>query len=523
MKRRNFLQFAGSGLAATSWVPNLNAAKAPQWFDWFKLDTDRVLVIIQLDGGNDGLNTVVPLDQMDLYQKSRTTVALPANQVLSLNTTIKTGLHPALDEIRGMYNEGRVKIIQSVGYPMPNYSHFRSTDIWMSGSDAEEILSTGWAGRYLNYEYPNFPNGFPSTDMPDPLSVEIGYGQSLTFQGPSTNMSVTIADPDSFNKLIQGIETPLPPTPYGDKLGYVRLVKKQSNLYGERMKEASKKAKNKATYPNDNDLGEQLKIVARLIAGGLKTRIYKVNVNGFDTHDNQVRADNHLTGEHANLLRKLSSGIKAFMDDLTGLGLQDRVIGMTASEFGRRIISNASGGTDHGAAAPLILFGNAIQGGITGNNPTLPAKAEWDDNIPMQYDFRSVYGSLLESWFCISKTDVQNVLTKNYQSLPVIKTAYSCLSTPTHEENVKQGISILNTYPNPFTQLINFNVTSLGEWSSLNIFNPGGQVIKTIQQGILKSGESQFYWNSEDLPPGNYYVRFQTGAVQQTKLITKVF
>lgn len=522
MKRRNFLEFAGAGLASTPLLPNLGPKKSPSWFDWFKIDTDRVLVIIQLEGGNDGLNMIVPLDQMDLYQKARSTVALPANKVLSLNNTNKTGLHPAMDEIRGMYNEGRIKVVQAVGYPSPNYSHFRSTDIWMSGSDAEEILSSGWAGRYLNYEFPNFPNGFPSTQMPDPLSVEIGYGQSLAFQGPATNMSVTIADPDSFDKLIQGIETPLPQNPYGDKLGYVRLIKRQSNQYGERMKEASKKAKNKATYPDDNDLADQLKIVARLIAGGLKTRVYKVNVGGFDTHDNQVQDGNHTLGEHANLLKQLSSALKAFMDDLTALGLQDRVIGMTVSEFGRRIISNASGGTDHGAAAPLLLFGNAIQGGLLGSNPTIPVNADWDDNIPMQYDFRSIYGSVLESWFCIQKSDVQKVLTKNYQSLPIIKSAYGCLSTPTHEENIQQGISILKTYPNPFTDRINFKVSSKGEWSSLTIFNPGGQLIHTIQQGILKTGDTEFDWNSEDLPSGNYYVRFQTGAVQQTKLITKV-
>ncbi len=283
MKRRDFFQFAGSSLTAGSIFPVFRANKMPQWFDWFKLDTDRVLVIIQLDGGNDGLNTVIPLDQMDLYNKARQSVALPANKVLSLPTTIKSGLHPALDEIRGLYTEGRIKIIQSVGYPSPNYSHFRSTDIWMSASDAEEVLSSGWAGRYLNHEYSNYPNGFPTEDMPDPLSVEIGYGQSLAFQGPATSMSVTIANPEDFNKLIQGFETPLPQTPFGDKLGYVRLIKKQSNTYGERMKDAFGKAKNKASYPEDNDLADQLKIVARLIAGGLKTRIYKVSISGFDT------------------------------------------------------------------------------------------------------------------------------------------------------------------------------------------------------------------------------------------------
>ncbi|HNR07761.1 MAG TPA: DUF1501 domain-containing protein [Saprospiraceae bacterium] len=522
MKRRDFFRLTGSGLAANSFLPGFRPDKIPQWFDWFKLDTDRVLVLIQLDGGNDGLNTVIPLDQMDLYNKARQSVALPANKVLSLPTTIKSGLHPALDEIRGLYTEGRIKIIQSVGYPSPNYSHFRSTDIWMSASDAEEVLSSGWAGRYLNHEYPNYPNGFPTEDMPDPLSVEIGYGQSLAFQGPATSMSVTIANPEDFNKLIQGIETPLPQTPFGDKLGYVRLIKKQSNTYGERMKDAFGKTKNKASYPEDNDLADQLKIVARLIAGGLKTRIYKVSISGFDTHDNQVQNGDHATGEHANLLRRISGAVKAFLDDLTALGLQDRVVGMTVSEFGRRIISNASRGTDHGAAAPMFLFGNAIQGGLLGENPTLPAEAKWDDNIPMQYDFRSVYGSLLENWFCINKTEVQQVLLKNYQTLPVIKPAYSCLSTPTREENQLKGISIIHAFPNPFTSIINFKVQSNGEHSSISIFNPAGQVIHNIHHGLLSKGEHQYYWNSEDLPVGNYYVRFQSGPEQQVKLIVKV-
>ncbi len=458
---------------------------------------------------------------MDLYQKARQSVALPANRVLALNTTVKTGLHPALDEIRGLFHEGRVKIIQSVGYPYPNYSHFRSTDIWMSASDAEEILSSGWAGRYLNQEYPNFPNGFPTQDMPDPLSVEIGYGQSLTFQGPATSMSVTIANPEEFNKLIQGIETPLPQNPYGDKLGYVRLIKKQSNTYGERMKLAFGQAKNKVTYPQNN-LADQLKIVARLIAGGLKTRIYKVNISGFDTHDNQVQNGDHSTGEHANLLQRISSSVKAFLDDLTALGLQDRVIGMTVSEFGRRIISNASRGTDHGAAAPMFLFGNAIQGGLLGENPTLPTEAKWDDNIPMQYDFRSVYGSVLENWFCISRSDVQTVLTKNYQTLPIIKPAYSCLSTPVKEDKHLAGLTLIQAYPNPFVSIINFKVQSTGEHSSISIFNPGGQLIQNIQHGHLPKGEHQYYWNSEDLPEGNYYVRYQSGAAQQVKLISKV-
>ncbi|MBK6816103.1 MAG: DUF1501 domain-containing protein [Saprospiraceae bacterium] len=522
MKRRDFLGVAGGGIISSSILKDIHRPMSNSWFDWFKTDTDRVLVIIQLEGGNDGLNTLIPLDQYDLYSKARSSVALPAAKILSLNTTNKTGFHPALDEIRGLYHEGKIKFIQSVGYPSPNYSHFRSTDIWMSGSDADEILSSGWAGRYLQYEYPNFPTGFPNEDMPDPLSVEIGYGQSLTFQGPATSMSVTIADPASFNKLIEGIETPLPNDLYGEKLGYVRLIRRQSNSYGERMKLAYSKSQNKVSYP-DHNLADQLKIVARLIAGGLKSRVYKVSISGFDNHANQVLENDHTQGEHHNLLKSISSGVNAFLKDLEALGLQDRVIGMTISEFGRRIISNASRGTDHGAAAPLMLFGHAIDGGnLLGQNPTIPKEAKDYDNIPMQYDFRSVYGSILEEWFCVNQADVQSALTKTYQKLPIIKSSFGCLTTPTHEETVKAGTNILSVSPNPFVNKISIKLLSDGTYSMVSIFNPGGQIIENIHTGKLATGWNTLYWNSENLPTGNYYVRFQQGAAQQVKLIAKV-
>lgn len=519
MERRSFLHIAGAGMASSHLNPF--GKKSTSWFDYFVPSNDHVLVIIQLEGGNDGLNTLIPIDQYDVYASIRKSVAIKSSDVLALNNTNKAALHPSYDEIRGLYNEGRIKFIQSVGYPNPNYSHFRSTDIWMSGADADEIIPSGWAGRYLNYEFPNYPNGFPTAAAPDPLSVEIGYGQSLTFQGPTTGMAVTIADPDSFNALIEDIETPLPNTLAGNKQAYLRLIRKQSNLYGDRLKLASKNARNLTSYPN-NTLADQLKIVARLIAGGLKTNIYKVSISGFDNHDNQVNEANHSIGTHANLLRTISTSVKAFMDDLEALKVGHRVIGMTVSEFGRRIVSNASRGTDHGAAAPLMVFGNAVQGGILGNTPTIPVNAKVEDNIPMQYDFRSVYGSILEQWFCVNKQDVQKVLTHPYQSLHIIQPKYGCLATPSHDENVKLGKEIIKAYPNPFTSIVNFDIESNGQYAMISIYNPMGQLIANLYQGILSQGAHKIYWNSEDHAVGNYYVRVQMGRDQQVKMISKV-
>lgn len=193
--------------------------------------------------------------------------------------------------------------------------------------------------------------------------------------------------------------------------------------------------------------------------------------------------------ERHNLLKSISSGVNAFLKDLEALGLQDRVIGMTISEFGRRIISNASRGTDHGAAAPLMLFGHAIDGGnLLGQNPTIPKEAKDYDNIPMQYDFRSVYGSILEEWFCVNQADVQSALTKTYQKLPIIKSSFGCLTTPTHEETVKAGTNILSVSPNPFVNKISIKLLSDGTYSMVSIFNPGGQIIENIHTGKLTPG-----------------------------------
>jgi uncharacterized protein (DUF1501 family) len=168
-------------------------------------------------------------------------------------------------------------------------------------------------------------------------------------------------------------------------------------------------------------LADQLKIVARLVAGGLKTRFYLVNMGGFDTHAKQVEAADVTTGTHAKLLARLSEAIHAFQDDLQFLQVDDRVVGMTFSEFGRRIQSNASGGTDHGAAAPVFVFGKDVQGGVVGTNPVWPDKLTVNDNIAMQVDFRAVYNSLLEKWFQADPSEVESVLLNNYPALPLIR------------------------------------------------------------------------------------------------------
>ena len=207
-------------------------------------------------------------------------------------------------------------------------------------------------------------------------------------------------------------------------------------------------------------MADQLKIVARLVKGGLKTRLYMVSYGGFDNHSLQVNTTDTTTGTHANLLRNVSDAIKAFVDDLKGLGVDDRVVGMTFSEFGRRIKSNSSVGTDHGAAAPVILFGTNVSPAVWGNNPAIPTNATVNDNVPMQYDFRNIYASLLENWLCVKNVDLQTIMLRNFQNLALWKP--TCKNTPPNTGGTDASES-----PNPFASSTTITFKT-GRWPHID-------------------------------------------------------
>jgi len=434
MKRRDFIGkaiaaaviptvvngFSLKGFASSSMLHRVLASAPPM--------NDHVLVIVRLTGGNDGLNTVIPVDVYGNYYNARANIAIPENRILPLTGVVTLGLHPSLSGMQSMYNEGNLGIVQSVSYPNPNFSHFRATDIWMSGSNSEEVLTSGWAGRYLEYEFEGFPNGYPNSSMTDPLAIQIGSGTSLAMQGPAVNMAMSISDPTNFYNFINGVEDPLPANNAGKELSYIRSVVKQTQQYASVIKNAALGVTQQVTYPANNSLAAQLKIVARLVKGGLKTRVYMVEHKGFDTHSLQTDSSDTTTGTHAGLLAGLSAAIKSFQDDLAFLNIEDRVVGMTFSEFGRRIKSNSSLGTDHGAAAPMFIFGKKANAAVLGHTPDIPVTATVNDNIAMQYDFRSVYSSLLAQWLCVRTTDLAEIMLQNFQSLPLIE-SLSCNTT----------------------------------------------------------------------------------------------
>lgn len=480
-------------------------------------DNDRVLVVIQLNGGNDGLNTVIPLEYFGNYVNARKNIFIPESKVLKLNGINSLGLHPAMTGMQQMFNEGKLHIVQSVGYPQPNFSHFRATDIWMSGSDSREVISTGWLGRLLDEAYPGFPNGYPNAQMSDPLAIQIGSVTSLTLQGPEQPMGMSISNPATFYNLVNNRADPAPNTNAGKELSFIREMSRQTQKFGEVIKAANAKVTQQSVYPTGNSLSDQLKIVARLVKGGLKTKIYMVNYGGFDTHSSQAVVGDTPAGNHARLLGNVSSAIKAFQDDLKYLGVEDRVMGMTFSEFGRRVLSNASNGTDHGAAAPLFVFGKMAAPGVTGKTPEIPSTATVGSNVPFQYDFRSIYASMLSNWLCVDASMLNKVMLRNFQDLPLTKIGTCSTLSP-----VGNPESLVVVYPNPFYKNLTIQFKTAGGHTLLQVLDGAGRLVKIIFDREFKAGTYRADFNGEHLPAGIYYVRLQNQVLQQVKSVLKV-
>ena len=488
-------------------------------------DTDHVFVLVQLGGGNDGLNMVIPLDIYGNYYNARTNVAIPQSQVLRLDGTDKSGLHPAMTAMQNMFNEGKMNIVQSVGYENPSFSHFRDTDVWNSGDtrrNRRERVKTGWMGRYLENEYPGYPDAFPNAEMTDPLAIQISNYPTLAMQGSIYSMGLSITNPEKVYSFVNPFsDYPLNSVAANKELKFLRVISEKTKIYSDIIRAAYQRSSTMATYPTENYLAEQLKIVARLIKGGLKTRVYTVSMGGFDTHKRQVNASDTTTGMHAKLMKDLSSGISAFQQDLEMMGLDDRVMGMTYSEFGRRIKSNASLGTDHGAAAPLIMFGKNAKKGILGTSPDIPADIQVVNNIPFQYDFRSIYASVLEQWFCVKQPALDSILLQNYQSLPLVTGPCGVADDPYYTNNNSDKL-LLRMWPNPYTINATIQFSTNGGNTMIQQINSLGQVVKVLANGDYAAGTHNIDIYSDGLPTGAYFLRLQNKSLQKVLTIMKV-
>ena len=384
---------------------------------------DRVLVIVQLDGGNDGLNTVLPLDQYTNLAAARSNILIPDTSVLQLGS-FQTGLHPAMNGLKTLYTENMLCVVQGVSYASPNFSHFRSGDIFTSGSDSNQVIESGWLGRYLEYVYPNYPVGYPNATMPDPLAVQIGSSLTRGLMGyeVSTAQLVPSSYTGSLSQLLSYQNSTTPSTNAGNEVAFLRDQQLYADQYALRINNAWALGSNSQTYSSAS-ISQQLKVVARLIKGGIKSKVFWVRQGGYDTHSNQTDSTTTTIGTHATLLGDLSAAIHTFMNDVVALGLEDRVMGMTFSEFGRRVKSNASVGTDHGSAGPMFIFGKHVNPTVVGVNAVIPSTATSSTNVPTQYDYRQVYHSILQGWFCLSASEAGGIVAAQ---APIQGTDTSC-------------------------------------------------------------------------------------------------
>ncbi len=406
----------------------------------------KILVVIQMNGGNDGLNMVIPLDRYTELNNARPNILIPSGSVLALNGTSNTGLHPSMTGLRDLFNDGKVNLVQGVSYPNPNFSHFQAQDIWFTASNTLPTPDTGWLGRQLDVAYPGFPVGYPNATDTDPLAIQIGGALPLALQGSNINMGYNAPNPAALINVATATPATAPVSDYGTELTFLRLMKDQSNAYASRITAAYAAQATLSTMyaASGNTLSDQLKIVARLIGGGLSTPVYIVNhPDSFDTHIDQVVSGNTTTGSHANILSKLSVAITAFQNDITLMGKANKVTGMTFSEFGRRVINNTSFGTDHGSGAPVIFFGAGILGGVTGTSPVLPTNPTSSTQVPLQYDFRQLYSTVMQKWLCMDSNQSQTILNGTYTIVPIFNGTVLA----------QDGIELFASWNNEFAKL----------------------------------------------------------------------
>ncbi|RAK66677.1 DUF1501 domain-containing protein [Hymenobacter edaphi] len=395
--RRDFLKtsaLASTLLFVPRFLHKLDAQALPALQD----AGGRRLVVVQLGGGNDGLNTVVPF-RNDLYYNARPTLAL-REQAGLLTLEKDLALNPGMTALKGLYDQGRLTVLNSVGYPNPDRSHFRSMDIWHTGSAADEYLSTGWLGRYLDAACTGCSTGHTGIEVDDTLSLAMkgARRKGLALKNPQKLRDVTR------NRLLRAASRESAATGLGE-LDYLYKTLAETASSADYLFEKSKVYQSKTTYPQ-TDFAKSLKTTAELINSGLDTRVYYTALSGFDTHVRQQE-------QQGKLLKDLSDGLAAFVDDLQQGGNLDSTLILVFSEFGRRVGQNASNGTDHGTANNVLLLGGKLrQPGVANAAPDL-ANLDAGD-LRYQVDFRSIYASILHDWL---GADNQLILSRDVTPL----------------------------------------------------------------------------------------------------------
>lgn len=510
MKRRSFLQkVAATGIVLPMALgfPKVRAfAKAPEGSPFARITSankDHITVILRLAGGNDGLNTVVPYTNQDYYSaRAEGNLAIPAKDVIKLPDSSTLGLHPSLAPLLPLYNEKKMAIVQNVGYANQNLSHFRSTDIWLSGSDAEVYSNSGWYAKFLEQQYPDYPNTLPT----DPFAIEFGTYLSTTLIGDKNNMGVAV---NNLNYVpgLPDTETSAN-THAGVEEEYVREVIRQSNIFSNSIIAAFlKQPATKFTYPVNNQLGVALGVISRVIAAGLSTQMYIINIGGYDTHSGQ------LDGQ-SNLHQQLADAVYAFQRDLEAFGTDKKVSLMTISEFGRRVVSNGTG-TDHGSAAPMFVIGTGVKGGIIGTDPNLSDR-EGPGNLKMKYDFRQIYASVLGQWYGATESEITpKALPRHFEQLPIFQTASGVDDFETNTSLLTLG----QNYPNPASTQTTIPVEGIlsGMTAQFKLTAIDGREVMMQQ---VMPGQTSITVDTRALPTGSYIYSITTGSSRRSMKMT---
>jgi len=377
MNRRNFLSLTGTLTGGSLLLPDFLFSYG---FQKNLVIGEQCLVFIQLNGGNDGLNTFIPFED-PLYYDLRPKIAIAKDGVIS--TTKGMGFHPALKGFAQMQQNGDLSVIQNVGYPEPNRSHFRSQEIWQTATDSNKYINEGWLGRYLDLQC--------VTHTPT-AGINIDSIDNLSLKGDSPN-SITVKDPDRFKIKKQKEETGM--LSENSSLDFVRKVANSVLEGSEEIQKALTQSTTEISYPK-SALGKNLEWISRLIKGNLNSKVYYTSQGGYDTHDNQLVIQN-------NKFTELDGAIYSFYQDLKKANLLQNVTLVVFSEFGRRVKDNGNG-TDHGTAAPMFIIGGQNRGKVIGNNPNLSDLSQGD--LKYQIDFRSVYASLLKEKMAFDYTKI---------------------------------------------------------------------------------------------------------------------
>jgi uncharacterized protein (DUF1501 family) len=546
-------------------------------------DNDRVLIILQMHGGNDGLNALIPVDQYELYYSKRSNIAIPAQNrtrgYIPLDSTQpleqQVGLHPDMQSMKAMYDQGYVSVVQGVSYKKNNGSHFRGRDIWFMGGSADEYLQSGWVGRYLQSEYAplTYPENFPlvkgqdpndpNNEMLDPLAIEMGNDLSLIFhQQGNIPTSIAFTDAAAFAELVGGLEgfvdeqidpRGLPPphlqgSPYYKELDWILSLEDKTKDYAARLGEVYNRGKDMqgfsaypTTYPYNapqgslhNSLSWQLQIVAKLLSGGCKTKVFLVKIGGFDTHAGQVETYDSTMGGHAALLYHITSAMQAFQQDLRIRGLEDRVLTLTTSEFGRRISSNGSYGTDHGTAGPMFIFGKGVKPGIHGEAFKVTNNGA-GDNLEMQHDYRVVYANIMRDWMLVDDARLDKIFPnttdpskgimtggtsdgENFSELPI-----ASQTIVSADGFIGERFAMEDIFPNPAKEniTIKFRINSTN-FVNLNIFDHQGKKIRTVAEKVFHPGAHELRVDVSAFTEGMYICELKCGFFKDSKKLAIV-